>query len=274
MAKLTDEEIRHIIKRASIFQKFESQSPRKNDHFVDEDYETLFEIADSLNLDRNYIQEAIVEHFGVETEEPVSVDTNNQTDLKITATANGYIDGTIMNELRANLEYHFNTVGKVSRRNKKIFWKATPAGPSRLFTITNSPEIEISQKKERVHFTLKQSLNTLNKLFILPAIVTFAAFMMLSAIIFNQVQGDGFIPMFIVSSIFLTSSFFFSRFIKKRKLKRKERLIELLGNLQQSVERHFVAGRNKSSDPSRIIIPDLGDIEAPEEVPLASKEKS
>lgn len=274
MGKLTDDEIRHLIKRASIFQKFENQSPRKRTLFVDEDYDTLFELADNLNLERKYIQEAIVEHIGVETEDPISVDTNNQTDVKITASANGFIDGATLNEIRANLEYHFNTVGKINRRNRKIFWKASPSGPSRLFSITSSPELEISQKNSRVHFTLKQNLNTLNKLFIFPAIATFAAFMMVSAVMFNQVSGDGFIPMLIIPAIFATSSFFFIRFVKRRKTKRKNTLIELVATLQQTVERHFKAGPKKESPKERIIIPDLDDIDVEEELTLGEKAKS
>ncbi|GAB5410461.1 MAG: hypothetical protein BalsKO_28260 [Balneolaceae bacterium] len=274
MGKLTDDEIRLLIKRASIFQKFEQQSPHKSAQFVDEDYETLFELSDSLNIDRKYIQEAIVEYFGVEIKDPVSVDTNNQTDINITASANGFIDGSTLNEIRANLEFHFNTVGKISRRNKKIFWKATPSGPSRLFSITNTPELEITQKNTQVHFSLKQNLSTLNKLFVFPTLATLAAFMITSAVMFNQVDGDGFIPMLFFSALFATGSFFFIRFVKKRKIKRKKTLIELVGNLQQVVERHFRATSKKGAPKERIIIPDLDDIEAEEEVTLGNKAKS
>ncbi len=274
MGKLTDDEIRHLIKRASIFQKFEHQSPHKSAHFVDDDYETLFDLADSLNVDRKYIQEAIVEHFGVETEDPISVDTNNQTDIKIAATANGFIDGATLNEVRANLEYHFNTIGKISRRNKKIFWQATPSGPSKLFNISTTPELEITQKKSQVHFALKQNLSTLNKLFIFPSFATLGAFMMTSGVIFGRAGDDGVIPMLIISGLLAVASFFFIRFVNRRKNKRKNKLIELAGILQQTVERHFRSGSKMASSKERIIIPDLDDIEAEEDVTLGEKAKS
>tara|TARA_R110000868_G_scaffold306734_3_gene568083 strand:- start:8732 stop:9556 length:825 start_codon:yes stop_codon:yes gene_type:complete len=274
MGKLTDDEIRHIIKRASIFQKFERQSPHKLALFIDDDYESLFDLADNLDVDRKYIQEAIFEHFGVEVDEPVALDTNNQTDAKITGSANGYVDGATLNEIKANLEYHFNTVGKITRRNKKIIWKATPSGPSRLFSISSSPELEIAQKNSRVNFTLKQSLSTLNKLFIFPVLATFAATMFFTVAMFDQVSGDGRIPMLIFALIFATSSFFFTRFVKRRKIKKKERLIELIGNLQQVMERHFFANKKPTTERSKIIIPDLDDMEAEEEVTLGQKDKS
>lgn len=274
MGKLTDDEIRHLIKRASIFQKFEHQSPHKSAHFSDEDYDTLFELADSLNVNRKYIQEAVVEHFGVETEEPVSIDTNNQTDIKIAASANGFIDGATLNEVRANLEYHFNTIGKISRRNKKIYWKATPSGPSKLFTISNSPEFEITQKNSQVHFALKQNLSTLNKLFVFPAFATLGAFMMTSGVIFGRAGDDGVIPMLIISGLLTAASFFFVRFVNRRKNRRKNKLIELVGTLQQTVERHFRSRSNMASSKERIIIPDLDDLEAEEEVTLSEQAKS
>lgn len=271
MGKLTEEEIRHIIKRASVFQNFERQSPHKSAHFIDEDYQTLFEIADNLQVERKHIQEAIIEYFGVETEDPVSLDTNNQTDIKIKATANGYVDGTTLNEIRANLEYHFNTVGKISRRNKRIFWKASPTGPSILFSITNSPELEISQDKTRATFTLKQDFSTLNKLFFFPTIASLGAIMMTTAVMYNQVGGDGAIPMLIMSGFFVTASFFFTRFVKRRKIKRKEKLIELLGTLQQTVERHFRISTPQVKKKERISIPDLDEID--EELTVTSGAK-
>ncbi len=274
MGRLTDDEIRLLIKRASLFQKFNEQSPHKRSLFNEDDYQTLFEIGDNLNIDRSYIKEALIEHEGIETDDPIKVDTGNQTDVHVTAQAYGAIDGGVLNEIRANLEYHFNTVGNINRRSKKIFWKASPSGPSRLFSVTNSPELEISQKNNRVKFSVRQNLSTLNKLYIFPTIATFAAFMMTAAIIFGQADQDGIAPMLIFSGLFVLGSFFFHRFIKKRKLKRKNKLVELLGTLQQIVERHFQAGKSETKSKERIIIPDLEDIEVEDELTLGEKAKS
>ena len=274
MGKLTDDEIRLLIKRASVFQKFNEQSPHKNTVFNEEDYQTLFEIADNLNIDRTFIKEALIEHEGIEADDPIKVDTGNQTDVHVTAQASGAVDGAVLNEIRANLEYHFNTVGKISRRSKKVFWNATPSGPSRLFSITSSPELEISQKNNRVKFSIRQNLSSLNKLFVFPVFFTFVSFMMLSAVIFDQVQGDGRIPMTILPGFFLTASYFFTRFVKKRKTRKKEKLVELLGTFQQIVERHFLAGKSEAKSRERIIIPDLDDIEVEDELTLGEKAKS
>ena len=274
MGKLTDDEIRLLIKRASVFQKFNEQSPHKNSLFNEEDYQTLFEIADNLNIDRAFIKEALIEHEGIETEDPIKVDTGNQTDIHVTAQAYGSVDGSVLNEIRANLEYHFNTVGKINRRNRKIFWKASPSGPSRLFSVTNSPEVEISQKNNRVNFSVRQNLSSFNKLYLFAFIPSFAAFMMLSAVLFDQVQGDGRIPMTIIPFFFLTACFFLTRFIRRRKRKQKDKLVELLGTFQQIVERHFLAGKSDSKSKERIKIPDLDDIEVEDEVTLGEKTKS
>jgi hypothetical protein len=261
MGKLTEHEIRTIIKRASVFQKFSESSPRNERRsLMDEDLDSLFEIARNLDIDPHFVQEALIEHEGVETDAPVRIDTGSTSQIKIQAQANGSVDGTVLNEIRAHLEYHFNTVGRINRKNKKVTWKATPTGIARLFDISSSPSLVISQKESKVQFEFTQDISTLNKLYLIPGAFTFGAIMFLTAIIYGQVTGDGVIPMGILSTIFLTGSFFFSRFIRKRKNKRKEKLVDLIETLQQSVERHFVAGR-RSTTRGSIEIPEVEDIE-------------
>lgn len=273
MGKLTDDEIRRIVKRASIFQKFHEQSPNQSEPFLEDDYETIYEIADSLSVNRQFIKEALIEHEGIPIEDPVSIDTNNLSDAKILAFANGSVDGRLLNELRAQLEYHFNTMGKVSRRKNMLFWKAKPSGAGKLFEVSSSPKIQIEQDNGRVKLTMSQNLSTYNKLYIAVAGISFAALMLFAAVVFGQTGNDGVPPMLILSGLFLTSSFFLSRFINKKKKKKKEYLIELMEILQQTIERRFKAGSLKQ-EKEKIIIPDLEDIEAEEELTLGEKAKS
>lgn len=273
MGKLTDDEIRSIIKRASIIQKFHEQAPNRHEPFIEDDYETIYEIADSVSINRQFIKEALLEHEGIPIEDPISVDTNNLSDAKILAYANGSVDGGLLNELKAQLEYHFNTVGKVSRRKNMLFWKAKPSGAGKYFDVSTSPELQIEQDKGRVKLTLSQNLRSYNKLFIPVAGVSFGAFMLFAAVIFGASGNDGSPPMLIMSALFFAASFFFTRFINKKKVKKKERLIELMEVLQQTIERRFRTGSKKPSK-GRINIPDLNDIEVQEEVTLGEKTKS
>lgn len=271
MGKLTEEEIRKIIKRASVFQKFSEQSPHNTAPFLKDDFNTIYEISDSLNLKRQFVNEALLEHEGIPIEDPISIDTGNQSDVEILAQANGIIDGGLLNELRAQLEYHFNTVGKIARRKNRVFWKAKPAGPSKFFDITSSPQLELENSKGSVKLKLTQNLRTYNKLFLPIAALSFGAFMMFASIVYGVADNDGVAPMLIISAMFLTGSFFFARFIKKKKLKRKESLKELMEILQQTIERRFRTSSSKEKKKERINIPDLDGFE--EDITVTSSTK-
>ncbi len=243
MKNYTEDEIRSIIKRASVLQKFHDHSstqPFSEDANLDE---PIFDIGESLNIKRHFLKEALLEHNGIPVDEPVIVDTNSSFQANIQGYANSTLDGSLVNELRAQIEYHFNTVGKIARRKGNIYWKADPAFPAKAFEITRSPMVELSERNGRVKITVKQSLKTLNKLYVPAVIATFGAVMMTTAVIFGAANGDEVPPMLIVSGMLLVGSFFFSRFIKSRKQKRKEKLVELTETLQQIMERRFRSGK-------------------------------
>lgn len=261
MSKLTDDEIRRIIKRASVLQIFHESSPGKA-HFQPDEYESLYEIADNLDINRNYVREALLEYEGIESDDPISVNTGNSHDVEIVANINGSMDGGLLNEIKTQLEYHFNTVGKIQRRKNRIFWNAKPAGPSRLFALTNSPELEIEEKSGRMKFSLKQSLKTINK-FYLPAVAaTFGALMMFSAVVLEAAHENDVEPLVIMSGIFFVASFFYARFVKGRKQKRKDKLVELMEVLQQITERRFRSEKIKvKSEPETLPEIEFDDIE-------------
>lgn len=244
MGKLTNDEIKEIIRRASILQKFHEQSLGANKIIQPEQNDPVFEVGDSLNIKRHFIREALLEYDGVTIEDPVMIDNNSASQVEIQGYANGPIDGSLLNELRAQVEYHFNTVGSVSRRKGKIFWQANPSFPFRFLDISKSPLLEIEQQKGRVKLTMHQSLKTLNKLYIPPLLFTFGAFMLFAAVVL-EVAGNEAPPMLIFSGILLAASFGISRFVRNLKKKKKKKLLELVETLQQIMERRFRAGRFK-----------------------------
>ena len=262
MGKLTEEELKRIIKRASVLQHFHDQSPIKHSPFTEDDYEDLYEIARNLDIKPHFIKEALLEYEGFPVDDPVFLETDNSHQVDIRAQANGGLDGALLNELKAQLEYHFNTMGKLSRRKNRVLWKASPSVPARFFAVNNSPELEIIEKPGRMEFRLKQSLKTYNK-FYLPAIgATFAAFMLFAAVVFGEAGNDE-APMLVMSGVFLAGSFFYSRFIRSRKMKKKNKLFDLMEVIQQIAERKFRAGsmKEKQREKPPVSIPDLEDIE-------------
>ncbi len=245
MGKLTNDEIKEIIKRASILQKFHEQSLGARNSLHHDENDPIYEVGDSLNIKRHFIREALLEYEGIVIDEPVMVDNNSDTQVEILGYANGPLDGSSLNEIRAQLEYHFNTVGTISRRKGNIYWKAKPAFPSKLFEITRSPEFEIQEKNGRVKLTMRQSLKTVNKIYLPPLAFALGGFMMIAAVIFDSVPGNEAAPMFIVGGMFLAGSFAFSRFVRSIKRRKKRKLLELVETIQQGLERRFRAGRYK-----------------------------
>ena len=273
MATLSEDEIKQIIRRASILQKYQEQSP--NQHFADSKNpnEEILEIGESIGIQRQYMQEALFELTGAPTEDPVQIDTGKEYLVEILAHANGTIDSALLNELRAQIEYHFDNVGTISRRKGNLYWNIKPAFPRKLFEITNSPQVVLSERNGRVKISISQSLKTINK-FYAPAIAaTLGAFLMITALMFNE-GGNDTEPMMVFSGIFLTSSFFYSRFLKNKKLKRKKKLVELAETLQQIIERRFRAGRASQKETSRIVLEDLDDLNETEEINVSQRNKA
>ncbi len=261
MGKLTNDEIKEIIKRASILQKFHEQSLSLNQELSKNQEDPVFEIGESLNIKRHFIQEALMEYEGITIEEPVMIDNDSDTQVEILGYANGSVDGSTLNEIRAQLEYHFNTVGSLSRRKGNIYWKAKPAFPAKLLEITRSPELEISEKNGRIKLTMRQSLKTVNKLYLPPLAFTLGGFMMIAALIFDSVPGNETAPMLIVGSMLIAGSYGFSRFVKSIKRRKKKKLLELIETIQQGLERRFRAGRYKEQEKPKIDLEDFQDLD-------------
>lgn len=258
MANLTEDDLKDIIRRASILQKYHHQSLSQKSSFTEEPESVVYEISDSLGIERHFVKEALIEFEGIPIEEPVSVDTQSLHKIEIQGFANGMLESSLLNELRSHIEYEFNTLGSIIRRKGNIYWKASPSFPAKLFEISSSPEIEFAERNGRVKITLRQSLKTLNKLFAFPIAASLGAFMLFAAAIY-EVGGES--APFIVSGIMLTIfSILFSGFVQNRKSKRKQKAKDLVETLQQIMERRFRAGRFQKEQKPEISLQDFDDL--------------
>ncbi len=240
MGKLREEEVNKIVRRATLFQKFYGSPSYKSGSKLESDYPELFEIADSLNLNRAFIAEALIEHQGIPVEEPFILD-GGFTDAKVVGFANGEIDSETAKELKAQIEYHFNNRGEIKHRKGKTIWKATPTGFSRFIATHNSPKVIMEHTGQAIKIQASQSLKTANKFYFPMILGVFASIMFFGASVFGAMESEEEVGI-IMAGIFGFGSFLYSRFMKRRKQKRKDRLVDLVDRLQQILERRRKAG--------------------------------
>lgn len=236
MGKLTDEELKRIVNRATLFQKIYRNSPKTPVSIpLQSDYPNLFEITDSLNLDRAYVYEAMLEYEGIPIEEPIAVDAGFSNAEILGFAKHGVLSPEVLNELKAEIEYHFNTRGKFSHRKNRTIWNATPSGPARLIASMSSPEIILEENSNSLLIRAKQSLKTTNKLYAPAIVATFGAFMLFAA---GLIEGGHDTPPMIISSLIIFGlSMLYARFITSRKKKKKAQLSDLVERLQLIFER-------------------------------------
>ncbi|MEQ8524021.1 hypothetical protein [Gracilimonas sp.] len=258
MGKLSDEEIRQIVQKTTLLQKFGEQSNSRKPEDANKEIQSLYEITDDLGIPRRFVYEAYVEQSGIPIHEPMVIDNHDFNSTEVVGFARGTIDKELFNELKGQAEYHFNTLGTVTRRRNKIIWKARPVGPSKFIASANSPEIEFEQLDGNTKIKVSQSLKTLNKFYLPAAAAAFGAFMLFAGAIFGQFNNDV-APPLIVSAIILAGTFFYSRFINSRKKKRKKDLQGFTETLQGKIERHL-----KSTIDAKAQEKESGQIEIPE----------
>ena len=258
MGKLSDDEIRQIVQKASLLEKFGEETSSKKQSDLNEEIKSLYEITDEIGIPRRFVYEAYVEHSGIPIQEPLVIDNNDFNSTEIVGFAKGSVDKELFNELKGQAEYHFNTLGTVTQRRDKIIWKAKPVGPSKLIASSNSPEVVFQKVDGNTKIKVSQSLKTLNKLYIPGILAGFAGFMMFAGVVFDQAGSDPG-PIAIFSGIFLLTSFLYTRFVNGRKRKRKKNLQEFVETLQGKIERHLKSTIDKNVDEknsSQIEIPE------------------
>lgn len=235
MSNLKEEEIRKIVNRATMFQKFYGASGQRPVSKFENEYPQLFEITDSLKLDRSFVCEALLEYHGIPVEEPILLDAGFNT-AEALGFSSGDLNPETLKELRAQIEYHFNTVGELKHRKNKTTWKAAPRGLARFVASQNSPEVHLELSGNMLKITAHQSMKTVNKLYFPSLATAFGSIMFFAASVFGQVGGEEEVGI-ILSVIFGAFSFIYSRFVNRRKQKRKSRLVDLVERLQQILER-------------------------------------
>lgn len=235
MVNLKEEEIRQIVHRATMFQKFYGSSAQQSLSKLESEYPHLFEITDSLKLDRAFVCEALLEHQGIPVEDPIFIDAGFSK-AEVLGFSSGNLEPETLKELKAQIEYHFNTVGELKHRKNKTIWKATPKGLARMFASQNSPEVQLDLTGNTLKIIAKQSMKTVNKFYFPSFAAAFGSVMFFSATAFGVMNGEEAFGV-IMSAIFGSLSFLYARFINGRKQKKKNRLFELVENLQQILER-------------------------------------
>ena len=258
MGKLTEDEVRTIVQKATLLKKFGESGSAVDRTQSNQELKSLYKITDNLDIPREYVHEAYLEQAGIPISEAFVVDNNDFSSTEIVGFAKGDIDKDLLKELRSQIEFHFNTVGEISYRKNKIVWKAKAVGPSKFIATVNSSEVEFKKVDGNVKIKISQSLKTVNKLYLPAAAGGIGGFMILTAVIFEVIENDiG--PALIMSGLILAASFFFARFINGRKQKRKKNLLELSETLQGKIERHL-----KATTKSKGIEEKSPEIEIPE----------
>lgn len=255
MANLTEDEIGKIVRKARMFQKIYGNISNHSLTSFESEYPTVYEITDSLNIDRTFVSEAILEFRGVPVEEPFILDAGFNK-AEILGFAVGDIDTETLKELKAEIEYHFNTTGKIVHRKNKYIWKAEPKGLAKIFASRNSIQVEIDQTNSAIRISAKQSMKTINKFYAPTGLGIFVAIAMIS----NSMFANGGEETLFGAAVIAFVTFVFSKFIKSRKQKKKTKLVELVERLQQIVERRNTIFTTKTG---RISMPEeeLSDIE-------------
>ncbi len=255
MGNLTDDELKRIVNRATLFQKiYRHASSAPTSDSLQSDYPNLFEITDSLNLDRAFVYEAMLEYEGIPVEEPIVLDAGFSNAEILGFAKPDVLSPDVLNELKAEIEFHFNTTGKFLHRKNRTIWKAMPSGPARLIASMSSPEVIFEENSNALLIRVKQSLKTNNKLYA-PAIAsTFGAFMLFAAGLLEG--GNDTPPMIIGSLVIFAGSMLYARLITNRKKKKKAKLSDLAERLQLIFERKAKSQRYQTIITPNIKIPE------------------
>lgn len=259
MGKLSEVDIRRIVQKASLLQKFGEGSSSIEPDTDDSDLQQLYSLTDDLGIDRTFVYEAYLEQGGIQVQEPILVDHPDFNMAETMGYAKGSLDKGVLNELRGQLEYHFNTMGNFSHRRNKIVWNAKPSGISRYIASSNSPEADFIEHGDGVEIRLRQSLKTTHKLYVPNVILFIIGFMMFAGGVIGQDPTDS-TPLMVIGGLFVFGSYLFSRFVANRRNKKKKKLTEITEILQRSIERRLKAKITRpdmeEEHEGRIVIPE------------------
>lgn len=205
------------------------------------------EIAKEAGVSPNFVREAALEYEGIPVEKPIFVDTGNYNKLEVLGFAKGRLDKRTWAELRAIIEYHFDSPGTVTRRPDGIHWKAKPKGILKFLESRKSPEVEIKSANHRTAIRIRKSLKTVNKFYIPSLAIYMIGFFMFTMLLMGEMGNDIAAGVLAIGSVFGVGELF-RRWAKRQKQKRRDNLQELMQQLQTIITRRFKASGSQNME--------------------------
>ena len=246
MATYDQQDIKAILNRAAELQHRTGWSGSASGSSSRLSLSEIEEIAKEAGVSPNFVREAALEYEGIPVEKPIFVDTGSYNKLEVLGFAKGRLDKKTWAELRAIIEYHFDTPGKVTRRPDGIQWKAKPKGILKFLESRKSPEVEIETANHRTAIRIRKSLKTVNKFYVPSLAVFVIGFFMLSMLLIGEMGNDIAAGMLAIGSV-LGVAELFRRWAKRQKQKRRDNLQELMQHLQTIVTRRFKASGSQNT---------------------------
>ncbi len=159
-----EKEIKKILSRAYQLQHRLEGALHNEESNQELTLEEIEEIAKDSGVSPEYVRQAAIEFEGIPIEEPLFLETEHSYEVELIGFAKGELDKKTWAELRAIIEYHFDSPGKVTKRPNGIVWNAKPKGILKFLHTRKSPTIEVSTSGNKTTFRIKQSLKTFQRL--------------------------------------------------------------------------------------------------------------
>lgn len=227
MSNYNERDIKAIISRAAeLQQRSKSQYPENKDKSLS--LEEVEEIAREVGVSIAFVREAALEYEGIPVEEPLLLDTGNSHDAEVVGLVRGELNKKTWAELRSIIEYEFDAPGKVRRRPNGIIWEAQPKGISKNLKTRNSPRVEIRHGRGRSTIRIKKNLKTYDKL-LYPAFVAWAAAVFLTTLLVIEEAPP---PIFLLAAVSAGVGELFRRWKNRKKNQEKQRLKDIMEQLQ------------------------------------------
>lgn len=248
MSNYSERDIKAIISRAAeLQQRSKSQYPENKDNSLS--LEEVEEIAREVGVSTAFVREAALEYEGIPVEEPLLLDTGNSHDAVVVGFVRGELDKKTWAELRSIIEYEFDAPGKVRRRPNGIIWEAQPKGILRVLKTRSSPRVEINYGRGRSAIRIKKNLKTYDKL-LYPAFVAWTAAVFLTTLLVIEEAPP---PIFFLAAVSAGIGELFRRWKNRRKNKEKQRLKDIMEQLQTIFARRNrvnseITSANKNQD--------------------------
>lgn len=257
MDSYSERDIKAILNRASELQQRYASSPGLSSSYHTLSFEDIQVIADELGVSAEFVREAALEYEGIPVEEPLFLDTGNNYEIELIGFARGELDEKTWTELRAVIESHFGSAGKVKRRPHSIIWKAQPTGFFKFLHTRKSPAVEVGSSNSRSTIRIKKSVKTFNKILYPAYAALLSAAMMLGAL-FAGGTDEG--AMLIAIVILAGIAKLFHSWTENKKEKARENLKDFTEQLQTIVTRQFKASlEREDSVREKVISVEEGD---------------